>query len=58
MEETGRSRRCTAEAQCDRPLSYGQLTFMVAPAAEGKVGLMVVSVNSPVRADRQQPLHG
>ena len=30
---------------------------MAAPAAEAKVALVAVSVSSPVRVDRQQPLH-
>ena len=37
---------------------HGSRTFMAAPAAEAKGGLVAVSVSSPVRVDRQQPLQG
>lgn len=49
MAETGRSRRRAAEAQCDWLLSHGSLNVMVAPAAEVNVGMVAVSLSSPVR---------
>lgn len=49
---TGHSQRCTARSKHDRPLCHGSLTFVEAPAAELKVGLMAVSVSSPDWRDR------
>jgi len=35
---------------------HGSRTFTAASAAQVKVGLMAVSVSSPARVDRRQPL--
>ena len=55
----GRDRSFTARHggwQGDWPLCVGSPTFKVARTNEVEVGLMAVSVSSPIRFDRQQPL--